>query len=254
MLKVLFADDWYIAVEKPSGMFVHRSDADRSNREVLLPILQDQLRQRLYIVHRLDRPTSGLLLLARSSDAASRLAPLFEHRKISKRYVAIVRGFIPDSGLCDTPLVPEKGRGLPDSHPFAVPKPAVTHWIVQSRFQLPISNSRFPTTRCSLVNVFPKTGRFHQIRRHFNYLGYPILGDTQHGDSRLNRALAASEWNVDRMLLTAASLSFTHPFTHKQLTIACPLNPDFNDFLKRSTPSRVAASIEQTDSNNQRSA
>lgn len=232
--KVLYCDDWYIAVEKPAGLFVHRSDADRSNQDVLLPELQQQLAQRLYVVHRLDRPTSGLLLLAKSSHAASLMAPLFAHRQVAKRYMAVVRGFLPDDGTCEIPLVPEKGRGLPSTHPFATPKPATTNWKIQSRFDLPVENARYPTTRCTLVNVFPKSGRFHQIRRHFNYLGYPILGDTQHGDSRLNRILAQSRWAVRHMLLTAASLSFNHPITQNRLTIACPLNSDFKHFLSES--------------------
>ena len=143
---------------------------------MVVQTVRDQLRRPVYLVHRLDRPTSGIVLLGLSSEAAAVASELFRNRQISKAYTALVRGHALHDGVIDRPLTsPEVVQ--------EEPLPAVTVFQTIARFEIPLQSDRFPTTRCSLVKAVPKTGRFHQIRRHPNGINHPVIGDTSHGDS-----------------------------------------------------------------------
>lgn len=225
-IPILFEDDLLVAVAKPSGMFVHRSLADRSATEFVVQHVRDQIGHFVYPVHRRDRPTSGVLLLAKNPEAAALYGTMFAERQIRKTYLALVRGHTLDSGTINRPLISEKGRGKPATHPSAVPREAETVYRTLERFEAPFPSGKHPTSRCSLVEAQPKTGRYHQIRRHLAGISHPVIGDAEHGDSRLNRQYQRHV-GVTRLMLAAVRVEFIHPVTEERLTLECPLEESF---------------------------
>ncbi len=231
-IPILFQDELIVAVDKPSGMFVHRSEADRSATVFVLQTVRDQLGSFVYPVHRLDRPTSGVLLLAKSPEAAAMFASMFAERQIRKTYLALVRGFTDDAGTINRPLVPSKGRGNPNSEAQTTPKEAETDYQTLERFEAPFASGQHATTRCSLVEAQPKTGRYHQIRRHLFGITHPIIGDSDHGDTRLNR-MYQQHLGVTRLMLVATRVEFVHPITNQAVTIECPPAESFAGVVMR---------------------
>lgn len=229
---ILFEDEHLVAVAKPAGLFVHRSSADRTVELVLLQMVRDQIGLNLFTVHRLDRATSGLVVFAKSAAVAAAMGQLFADRRIQKTYQAVVRGFPDDQGQIQIPLVSARGRGKPEGHPHAAPQDALTKFETVQRFELPIASRHFPTTRCALVNVFPRTGRYHQIRRHFNYISHPVIGDTSHGDRRINRSVAEF-CGLGRLMLAATRLQWIHPVTKQPLDLHCPPEPSFERAIRQ---------------------
>jgi len=218
---ILFEDEHLVAVAKPSGMFVHRSEADRSATEFVLQNVRDQLGSFVYPVHRLDRPTSGVLMLAKTSEAAALFGKMFAERLIKKIYLALVRGHTDDSGMLNRPLVPSKGRGKPDTNPQTVPQEAETAYRTLERFEVPFASSQHASTRCALIEARPKTGRYHQIRRHMAGISHPIIGDADHGDTKLNRQFQ-QQAGVTRLMLAAVRVEFIHPVGKNLISIECP--------------------------------
>jgi tRNA pseudouridine65 synthase len=231
-IPVLYQDEQLVAVAKPSGMFVHRSAADRSATEFVVQTVRDQLNCFVYPIHRLDRPTSGVLLLAKSSEAAAVYATMFAERRVQKTYLALVRGFANDSDRIDRPLVSDKGRGRPATDPHAVPQEAETFYRTIEKFEAAFSSGQHSTTRCSLVEAQPKTGRYHQIRRHFAGISHPVIGDADHGDCKANRRFQQC-LGVTRLMLAAVRLEFVHPFTAEPITIESAPDESFDDVVKR---------------------
>lgn len=224
-LPILYCDDDFIAVIKPPGMFVHRTELDQRERAVVLQTVRDQLRHPVFLIHRLDRPTSGIVLLGLSSSAAAAASELFRDRKVTKEYVALVRGWSPERTTIDRPLTsPEVVRDEP--------LPAVTDLCTDQRFEVRQPWNGFPTTRCSLLRATPRTGRFHQIRRHLNGISYPVIGDTSHGDSRCNQHFR-EHLGVTRLMLHASRLQFSHPWTGKTVHIHAPLPDDMQQVTSR---------------------
>lgn len=236
-LSVLYVDEHLIAVAKPSGMFVHPSDADRSVKESVLKCVREQFNQYLYPVHRLDRATSGIVLLARSSIAASRMGTLFSGRCVKKTYRALVRGHCPATGTIDRPLMPPRGKGRPAGHPHTETQEAVTEFITLQRYEIPLQSDSYPVTWCSLIDASPLTGRFHQIRRHLNSVAHPIIGDTTHGDSRQNRFFG-KEFRLTRLMLAAVRLEFPHPVTEARLQIESLPDQSFSGLIDQLSPFR----------------
>ena len=231
-IPVLYEDDLLIAVAKPSGMFVHRSLADRSATEFVVQNVRDQIGSFVYPVHRLDRPTSGVLLLAKNPDAAALYGNMFAERRIRKTYLALVRGHSEDSGTIDRPLISDKGRGKSEGHPSAVPQEAATEYRTLQRFEAPFPSGKHLTSRCSLVEVQPKTGRYHQIRRHMFGISHPVIGDAEHGDTKLNRQYQQYV-GVTRLMLAAVRVEFIHPVTDEPLKIECPLEGSFSGVVNQ---------------------
>jgi tRNA pseudouridine65 synthase len=230
-IPVLYEDDQLVAVAKPSGMFVHRSAADRSATEFVVQTVRDQLNCFVYPVHRLDRPTSGVLLLAKSSEAAALYSAMFAERRVQKSYLALVRGHTPDNGKIDRPLVSDKGRGRPATDPHAVPQEAETHYRTLEKFEAGFSTGRHKTTRCSLVEASPRTGRYHQIRRHLNGISHPVIGDADHGDTKCNRAFQEYA-GVTRLMLAAIRIQFEHPIRKEQIVIDCSPEHSFMSVIE----------------------
>jgi len=202
---LLYRDDLLVAVSKPSGIAVHRGWS--RERIVVLTVLRDQLGRRLFPVHRLDRGTSGVLLFALDPATARGLQEQLAAGRMSKRYLALVRGITADEGLIDHP-VPRSPGG---------PRvPAVTAYRRLATFE-----------RYSLLEVVPQTGRLHQIRRHLAHLSHPLVGDVNYGRGDINRKYRA-EYALHRLALHAWKLAFDDPWSGTRLTIQVDLPPDLS--------------------------
>lgn len=222
-LPIIYQDDTLIAVNKPSGLLVHRSELDRHETRFALQILRDQVGRRVYPVHRLDKPTSGLLLMAFSSDTARALAHQFEAGTPRKRYLAIVRGHPPLGGIIRHPLQdPDDPRG--DQAPL---QDALTVYHRLATTTLPISlDSRYPTARYALMHVKLCTGRRHQIRRHFKHISHHLIGDSNYGKGNHNRYLR-DHYGCSRLMLCAIGIDIIHPETGTLLQLQAEPSPDF---------------------------
>ena len=222
-LKILYQDEEIIAIDKPSGWFVHRSLLDPKVTDIVLQHLRDQVGRYLYPVHRLDRPTSGVLLFAFSAESARFLSEQFMVNSVQKSYLAIVRGYLFDQGEIDHRLsvihdkIADRDKGEKED------QEALTDYQGLAQVELNLSTGKYPTSRYSLVLLKPQTGRKHQLRRHMNHLAHPIIGDTTYGDLRHNR-LFLEAFGVQRLLLHAWKVSIIHPLTKKELTIEAPLD------------------------------
>jgi tRNA pseudouridine65 synthase len=218
-LTILHRDDHLVAIDKPPGLLVHRTQLAAHEDEAALQLLRDQLGQPVWPAHRLDRGTSGVLLFALSASAASLLGAMFEQGRMDKRYLALVRGWpAADEGLVDHPLA--RDPELPSAGQTMLE--AQTRWHVLNRIEWPlITDPRFATTRVALLEAEPLQGRRHQIRRHLKHIAHPILGDATHGKGPLNRAVAAY-LGVNRLWLHAQRLTLEHPVTGAALMLQSP--------------------------------
>lgn len=209
---ILYQDDHLVAINKPTGYFVHRSALD-PKAPVVMQQLRDQLGQRVYPVHRLDRATSGVLLFALNKFTADQCMQAFQNRRIEKQYLLVARGYTEDEGVIDYPLA---------RHQQAPEREAITHYQTLARCEQPWAIGRYPTSRYSLVLARPKTGRHHQLRRHFAHIRHPIVGDTTHGEGRHNRAFR-EHFGIHRMLLHACTLQFSE-IASKRIRIQAPFD------------------------------
>ncbi|MGC6406735.1 tRNA pseudouridine(65) synthase TruC [Bisgaard Taxon 45] len=230
-LTILYQDAYLVAVNKPAGMLVHRSWLDRHETQFVMQTLRDQIGQHVYPIHRLDRPTSGVLLFALSSEVANLLCLQFENKQVQKSYLAIVRGYLVGEGRIDYPLKVQLDK-IADkfSQDDKVPQEAVTDYVGLNQVEMPYAVKKYQTTRYSLVRLIPHTGRKHQLRRHMKHLFHPILGDTQYGDLHQNRALTAHT-GVQRLMLHAERLTFIHPITQQTMTITAGLDQQWLDLI-----------------------
>lgn len=199
-IEVLFHDDALVVVNKPEGVLTHRGWG--RDKVTMLDLVRDMVGCYVYPVHRLDRATSGVLLLGKGKEVARDLNKLFEERKVEKRYLALVKGEAPDAGIADRPLSPDpQGKGRPRRDP--VPAFTMFRKLLQLEF-------------VSLVEAMPLTGRVHQIRRHLYHLGHAIAGDKKYGFRALNR-IYKKEHGLERMALHAWKMSFVHPLTEERI-------------------------------------
>ncbi|NYS60577.1 pseudouridine synthase [Vreelandella salicampi] len=219
-LNILYQDEHIVAVHKPSGLLVHRSALARGETEFLLQRLRNQLGKRVYPVHRLDRPTSGVMVFGLSSEVAALLSDTFSERQVEKRYLAVVRGVAPSEARLDYPLREEDGTRPKADMPAM---PAMTDIRCVDSVELPVQVDRYPKARYSLVEARPLTGRRHQIRRHLSRRGYPIIGDAKHGKSVHNHFFA-EKLGAPRLLLAATYLTFDHPMGEKRIQLSCALD------------------------------
>jgi tRNA pseudouridine65 synthase len=167
-----------------------------------------------------------VLLLTKSAEAASLFGAMFSSREVHKTYLALVRGFTDDADTIHRPLVSDKGQ----RKSVANPQPAETFYRTLERFELPIAQGQHSTTRCSLLKAHPKTGRFHQIRRHMAGIAHPVIGDAYHGDTRFNRHIQQYA-GASRLMLAATCLEFAHPTTGCNVVIECPPDASFSHVL-----------------------
>jgi tRNA pseudouridine65 synthase len=216
MIKVLYEDEHLLAVDKPSGLHVHASKLTPGEK-ALVDHLRDERGESaaLYPAHRIDRPTSGVVLFARSREAASELSRMFREHKMQKSYLAAVRGWIDEAGTIDHPVTAKKsGKDRRD---------AQTEFVRLACCEKELAVGAHDMARYSLLEARPLTGRRHQIRCHLKHCFHPIIGDTIYGDGRHNRAVR-EVLGFKRMFLHARDLSFIHPFTDVPVKIEAPVD------------------------------
>ncbi len=232
-MEILYRDDQLIAVNKPAGLLVHRSPIDRHETRFALQMVRDQIGQHVYPLHRLDKPTSGILLFALDQDSARLMMPIFSSGRVEKTYLAVVRGYTPLADVIDYPLKEQLDR-MTDAlvDPCKAAQSAVTHYKRLAIVELPHPVGHYATTRYSLVSVSPRTGRKHQIRRHMKHIFHPVIGDTSHGDGRHNQFFR-ERLNCHRLLLTATGMTLKSPITGHSITITAGLEPSFTEIIDR---------------------
>lgn len=231
LLSVVHQDPDLIVINKPSGLLVHRSRIDRHESRFALQILRDQIGEHVFPVHRLDKPTSGLLVFARSSDAARLLSEKFARREVAKFYLAVVRGHCPASGVIDHSLSEKHDRlADPQARNDKAPQEAQTFFRTLAQVEWPEAVDRYPQTRYSLVELQPRTGRRHQLRRHMKHIGHPIIGDSTHGKGVHNRYFAR-RFDCARLMLACHRLELTHPITDEDLCLTADPGVEFRRVL-----------------------
>lgn len=230
MLPICYQDEHLVVIDKPAGLLVHRSKIASGEKLFAMQLLRDQLGQHVFPVHRLDRPTSGLLLFALSSDVARQLTTLFTERQVKKSYLSLVRGWVKDGAVLDYPLVEEHDAVMGQPRLEKSAQDAVTAYAPLAHGELPFAVGRYNTARYSLMSCSPKTGRRHQLRRHFDHLRHPIINDTTHGDGKHNRFFR-EQMAFSELGLRAWRLSFTHPVTGSQLDIKAGLPASWTELF-----------------------
>lgn len=230
MLEILYQDEYLVAINKPAGMLVHRSWLAKHETVFVMQRLRDQLKSHVFPIHRLDRPTSGVLLFALTSNIAHQLCLQFSQRAVKKTYLALVRGYLEGVGEIIYPLSPKRDNIADKFSQAKPPQHAETYYQVLNKVEMPYGVGKFATTRYSLLRLTPKTGRKHQIRRHLKHIFHPILGDTQYGDLHQNRAFT-EHLGVKQLMLHAESLHFQHPVKQENLAITAPLDLSWQQAL-----------------------
>ncbi len=229
--EVIYRDEDLVAINKPSGLLVHRSPIDRHETRYALQLVRDQIGQYVYPVHRLDKPTSGVLVFALSSDSARELSRQFVAGGVRKHYLAVVRGHCPQEGCIDYPLREERDRIADRDRRSELPvQNAITRYRRVATVELPLAVERYPQTRYSLVALRPETGRRHQLRRHMKHIGYPVIGDAKHGKGVHNRFFR-TQYDCPRLLLACTSMAFTHPVSRRPLVLQAALDAPFHRVL-----------------------
>lgn len=243
-IKILYQDDFLVIVNKPANWLVHRSWLDHKEQKILMQKVRDQIGKHVYTVHRLDKPTSGVLVMTLDPHSASIMSKQFEENTVKKKYHALVRGYITQSGVVDYPLTVIRDK-IADKHSATdkLPQEAITNYAPITYYEVPIVNSRHTTTRYTLMELVPFTGRKHQLRRHMAHLRHPIMGDTTHGDLKQNRAFAAF-FGQSRLMLHASEIEFQHPEDLSLIKISSPYSEDFDfkDVITAIAPFKVLLS------------
>ncbi len=232
-IDIIYEDEFLVAINKEAGLLVHRSWLDKDETRFAMQLTRDAVGCHVFPVHRLDRPTSGVLLFAKNSAVARTLTEAFTEHNVTKQYLAVVRGYMLDHGTVDYALsfkpdaIADKFANLDKP-----PQEAVTHWQSLAQIELPFAVSKkHDTSRYSLVRLIPETGRKHQLRRHMRHLFHHIVGDTSHGDGRHNRFFR-TQYDCARMLLHAQTLSLTHPVTGEPLLLKAGLDDQWMHIMQ----------------------
>lgn len=226
-IEILYEDEHLVAIHKPAGLLVHRSYLARRERFFAMQLTRDLVGCHVFPVHRLDRPTSGVLLFAKSSEVANALCEQFASHTVEKQYLALVRGNMHESGILDYALKVELDElGDKNADPNKAAQEAVTAYEPLLNTEIPYQSGRYSTSRFALVRLSPKTGRKHQLRRHMAHLRHPIVGDTTHGDGKQN-AFFREHFSINRLWLIAKKLTFTHPITQTRLSIETELESEW---------------------------
>ncbi|MGC2620448.1 MAG: RluA family pseudouridine synthase [Acidobacteriaceae bacterium] len=240
-LRVVYEDESLSVIDKPAGMMVHAgAGVDEQGKQgagTLVNALLHRYRTlsttggdlRPGIVHRLDKQTSGLIIVARNDAAHARLAEMFSERKLRKTYVALAHGHVKaDNGTINAPIARDAVRRTRmTTRREDGARTAVSHYTVERRITSAWGNF-------TLVRVRIETGRTHQIRVHLASLGHPVVGDTVYGaPARLKGVEGAEDLQLERNFLHAAELEFAHPVTGQMLHLTAPLPGELTEFLER---------------------
>lgn len=221
MLEIVYQDDYLIAINKPHGLLVHRSKIADDAKEFALQMLRDQVGRHVNPTHRLDRKTGGVLLFAFDKETEIAMQKQFQESLVDKNYLAIVRGYAPLEMEIDYPLAKENGTL----------QEAQTSFVTLQQSEIPLEIGKHPTSRYSLVKANPKTGRMHQLRKHFAHIFHPIIGDRPHGCNKQNRYFK-EHLQMNTMLLHALDLTFNHPVTKEKITIKASVQAEFKRMME----------------------
>lgn len=221
-IAVLYEDDHCLVVTKPSNLIVHHSHYARNIEEdSLVQLMTEQLGYTVYPVHRLDRKTSGVLLFSKDREKVSAFQSLFGNGGVTKKYLALLRGHLPESGVIDSPVKNDRGNY----------KEALTHYHTLKHYILKIPVVPYDTARYSMVQLIPQTGRMHQLRIHANKISHPIINDPKYGNRHHNH-MFEEKLEIRELFLHAESLEFTHPFTNERILIKAELPHFWRKFLE----------------------
>jgi len=216
-ISIIFEDSEILVVNKPNDLIVHQSKfGGKIDNKSLCQILHQQIGQPVYPVHRLDRKTSGVLLLSKNKANIPRLQAQFTDQTINKKYIALVRGHVLDSGSVDTPIKPE-GK--------TIYKSALTLFKPIDHIEVDIAVPPYSTARYTLMELSPKTGRTHQLRKHMNKISHPIIGDPKYGNRHHNH-MFEKKLEISKLFLHALQLRVQHPETNESLIFEADL-PSF---------------------------
>lgn len=228
---IIYQDEYIVAINKPAGLLVHASLIDKHETQNALQILRNFLGRVVYPVHRLDKPTSGVLVFGLSSDSAKKLSEAFMNRDVEKKYLGLVRGFTEEFGVINHPIkdlwdkmTDKKKSKLQEA------REAITEYRLLEKIEIDVPVRPHPTSRYSLLEITPLTGRNRQIRRHMKHIFHHMIGDHQHGDGFHNRMLS-EKYGLNRLMLHAKELTFTHPATGDKMTLKADLDIDFMSLL-----------------------
>ena len=222
MLEILYQDEYIIAINKPSGLLVHKSFYARDAKVFAIQELRNQIGgQHVYPIHRLDRKTSGVLLFALDKEALKIMNDRFATREVEKKYLAILRGWSPDELTIDYDLTNDDG----------VKQNAITYFHRLQKAETELEFNNHPTSRYCLVEAIPETGRMHQLRKHFKHILHPILGSRPHGCNKQNK-FWLEKFQMNTMLLHASELSFIHPYSNEKMVIKADLSDEFKRVLE----------------------
>lgn len=223
-LEIIFEDEQLICVNKPNNMLVHHAHHSRNVADEisLLQLILEETGKKVFPIHRLDRKTSGIILLAKETQFVSKFQELFTNNQIQKTYYGVVRGFSPETRVIDSPV---KGR---DAN---VHKEALTHLKTLEKITLNIPVKPYDSSRYSLVELSPKTGRMHQLRVHSNKISHPLIGDTKYGDKN-HDIMFDEKFSWKNMFLHAGKLEFQQPYTSEKLILKAPFPKDWIQLFK----------------------
>jgi len=219
-LEILYQDEHLVAINKPHGLLVHRTKIATETDVFALQLLRDQINKRVYPNHRLDRKTGGVLLFGLNEDIHRAMQQQFAERKVKKKYLAIVRGYTSDEESIDYPLKKENGNL----------QEAITNYQTLDRVELDIPFGKHQTSRYSLLEVYPQTGRFHQIRKHLAHIHHPIIADRPHGDNQQNK-MFKEKFGLMTMMLHAKELDFAHPIFNEKIVIIANVQSEFRRII-----------------------
>lgn len=224
-LSVIYEDEFVICVNKPNNCVVHHAYHSRNVAEELslLQRIENQCDLKVYPIHRLDRKTSGIILLAKKKEFVATFQELFTKNEIQKTYFGVVRGFAPEFKEIDSPV---KGR---DAN---VHKDAFTTLKTLQTIALNIPVKPYDSSRYSLVKLTPKTGRMHQLRIHCNKISHPLLGDPKYGDKNHN-TMFAENFGWDTLFLHAGKLEFKHPISNENLSLSASFSKNWLEAFEK---------------------
>lgn len=231
-LSVVYQDESLVAIHKPAGLLVHRSPIDKHETQFAVQMTRDLIGQDVFPVHRLDKPTSGLLLFTLNKDAARHLGEQFMQHSLSKTYWAICRGWAKESGHIDHALKLHKDKIADKARrDEELIQDAFTDYRTLATTTLDKPLGKYPQQRYSLLELKPQTGRKHQLRRHMNFINHPIIGDVRYGDRHHNHLF--NDWlGIHRLYLAATQLDFIHPDTVRPISIKAPLEDSFQHTMQ----------------------
>ena len=224
-LEIIYQDSYCLLVTKPNNVLVHHAHHSRNkiDEKSLVQLIEDQLGSRYFPIHRLDRKTSGIILLASKKEYVSTFQALFTNKEIKKVYYGVVRGYSQENRIIDSPV---KGRDA------LVYKEAETHLKRLDKIELNIPVKPYDSSRYSLVELTPTTGRMHQLRIHMNKLSTPLINDTKYGDKNHN-TMYGDKFGWINLFLHAGSLAFTHPFTNQELVLKSSFPNDWIQLFEK---------------------